>query len=555
MADEGQAVEAANFLAKITDNEKDLAKWTNIAAGVYGTFGTSLPIEGLTEAANETAKTGSLTGALSDALNWAGVSEEKFQKSLDKCNSEQERQELIMNTLNGLYSEAAETYKENNKSVIDANKANAEYQDTLASMGEKVEPIMVSVKQGVTDLLKEFLKLIEDVDISVFTSKIEEAFAILTDTVLPAVKDGLGWIIDNKDILIAALAGIAGGFVAFKVVGIIQGLVSAFKAWQIATEGMTVAQRLLNIVMAANPIGIVVALIAGLVAAFVVLWNKSDKFRQFWITLWEGIKNSCKKAIDGIGKFFTETLPNFFSKCVDWVKTNWQALLLFLINPFAGLFKYFYDNNDKFREFVDTAVNFIKELPTKIWTWLLNTINKVTDWRNKMVAKGKQAAKDLVDAVVSKVKELPNKIKSIGSDLVTGLWNGIKDMASWIKEKIQGFGEGILEDLKDFFGISSPSKVMAKEVGKWLPEGLAVGIDKGAKSVLTSMRDMSAQAVGAAKSGLTGATGVSGSSSTGGIRGGVVNNFTQVINSPKQLSRLDIYRQSKNLLGFCGGVS
>ena len=599
LGDEGQAVEAANFLAKLTDNEKDLAKWTDIAAGVYGTFGTSLPIESLTEAANETQKTGALTGALADALNWAGVSEEEFQASLDKCNNEQERQELIMNTLNGLYSEAADGFKETNKSVIDANKANADYQETLAAMGEKVEPVMTTLKQGVTGLLQEFLKLIGDVDISVFTTKIEEAFAILTNTVLPAVKEGLGWIIDNKDILIAALAGIAGGFVAFKVVGIIQGLVSAFKAWQIATEGMTVAQRLLNLVIKANPIGIIISLIVGLVAAFVVLWNKSDKFREFWINLWDKIKNACKKAIEGIGKFFTETLPKFFKSCIDWIKKNWQAILLFLINPFAGLFKYFYDNNKKFKEFVDTAVKYVKELPSKIWTWLQNTINKVTTWRDKMVAKaketatnfvnkvvdfvkelpskvwtwltnvvtkvgtwgtnlaakGKQAAKDLFDAVVDKVKELPDKIKSIGSDLVTGLWNGIKDMASWIKEKIEGFGEGILEDLKDFFGIASPSKVMAKEVGRWLPEGMAVGIDKNAKSVLTSMRDMSAQAVGAARGGLTGATGVSGGSSTGGIRGGVVNNFTQVINSPKQLSRLDIYRQSKNLLGFCGGVS
>ena len=99
-----QAVEAANHLAKLTDNEKDLATWTgDILPGVFATFGASLPIEGLTEAANETAKVGAVTGPLADALNWAGVSEDAFNESLAKCTTEQERQALITETLNGLY--------------------------------------------------------------------------------------------------------------------------------------------------------------------------------------------------------------------------------------------------------------------------------------------------------------------------------------------------------------------------------------------------------------------------------------------------------------------
>lgn len=91
LGDEGQATEAVSHLAKLTNNQKELATWTNIATGVFATFGDSLPIENLTEASNETAKTGQLTGGLADALNWAGVNEDKFQESLDACTSEQER--------------------------------------------------------------------------------------------------------------------------------------------------------------------------------------------------------------------------------------------------------------------------------------------------------------------------------------------------------------------------------------------------------------------------------------------------------------------------------
>ena len=133
LGDSGQAVEAANHLAVLTDNEKDLQTWTNICTGVYATFGDSLPIEGLTEAANETAKTGILTGGLTDALNWAGISEEQFQEKLDACTNEQERQKLIMDTLNSTYKDASAQYQETNADVIAAEKAQEKQQKEVAS--------------------------------------------------------------------------------------------------------------------------------------------------------------------------------------------------------------------------------------------------------------------------------------------------------------------------------------------------------------------------------------------------------------------------------------
>ena len=90
LGDSDQATEAASMLASLTDNEKDLKKWTDIATGVFATFGDSLPIESLAEAANETAKTGEVTGTLADALNWAGINQDTFQKKLDECTTEHE---------------------------------------------------------------------------------------------------------------------------------------------------------------------------------------------------------------------------------------------------------------------------------------------------------------------------------------------------------------------------------------------------------------------------------------------------------------------------------
>lgn len=160
LGEEDRSVEAVNHLAKLCETEEELTQWTDIAAGVWATFGDSLPIEGLTEAANETAKTGQLTGTLADALNWAGTSEDEFQASLDACNSEQERAALITKTLNGLYEDAAENYKELNGDVMDARRAQAELTDAYAQLGAIAESIMTTLKFMAADVLNEMIPFV-----------------------------------------------------------------------------------------------------------------------------------------------------------------------------------------------------------------------------------------------------------------------------------------------------------------------------------------------------------------------------------------------------------
>lgn len=147
------AVEAANHLAVMCDNQEDLSKWTDICTGVFATFGDSLPIEGLTESANETAKVGQVTGSLADALNWAGISEDDFNKKLAACTSEEKRQELIMDTLYWTYQKASEQYKETGKSVMEANAAQEKLNEAMAKLGEIGEPILTAVKGWIADMV------------------------------------------------------------------------------------------------------------------------------------------------------------------------------------------------------------------------------------------------------------------------------------------------------------------------------------------------------------------------------------------------------------------
>ena len=484
LGDSGQAVEAANHLAQLADNEKDLATWTNIATGVYAAFGASLPIENITEAANETAKTGKVVGGLADALNWVkatndqwktalggnkaalkafeaataeGMSaEDAFNEALAACTTEQERQALITSTLNTLYSEAATKYKETNADVIAANEANEKLAAATAEVGAKLEPLLTTVKDLGATLLSMLVPVIDA-------------------------------ITNNLPIITVGLVGTTAALAAFKIAAI--AATAATKGMTLAQYAASVAQGVLNAVMSANPIGLIILGITALVMAVMAMVKHWEGFSEFFIKMWEGIKTA-------------------FSAVVNWIKENWQSLLLFIVNPVAGVFKYLYDNFDGFREFVDGTVKKIKEsfnsfveglkaLPGKIWNAILGAIDKVKQWGTNMVNKAKNAMQELVTTVVNKIKELPNKVVSVGKGLVEGVWKGISNGTKWIKDKIKGWVGDVTKFLKKLFGINSPSKVTTW-MGEMLDEGFAVGIDKNADAPLNALDQLSTDMISAA---------------------------------------------------------
>ena len=123
LGDTGQATEASQLLSQLATNEQDVAEWIDIAAGVYGTFGESIPIESLIEAANETAKTGQVTGTLADALNWVGLSEEEVNSQLSMLNDESLRARLLMDTLSNTYKTASDSFYENSDAILESRQA------------------------------------------------------------------------------------------------------------------------------------------------------------------------------------------------------------------------------------------------------------------------------------------------------------------------------------------------------------------------------------------------------------------------------------------------
>jgi phage-related protein len=214
------------------------------------------------------------------------------------------------------------------------------------------------------------------------------------------------------------VAGITGAFVAFKsaasISTLLSTLVASWNAYKVANEGATIAQWLMNAAMNANPIVLIVTLIGGLIAALVALWHTNDDFRNALIGAWDAIKNAAVVVWESIVKFFTEDIPNAFNAVINFVKDNWQALLLFITNPIAGALKLLYDLNPKFREWVDN-----------VWQSIKNGFNKIIDG-------AKTWGKDLLDNFIGGIKAKIQKLK---------------DMVS-----------NVAQTVKDFLGFSEPEK-------------------------------------------------------------------------------------------------
>lgn len=297
LGDSGQATEAAQHIALLADNEKELQTWTNICTGVYATFGEALPIEGLTESANETAKVGKVTGSLADALNWAGISEDDFNAKLEACTTEQQRQNLIMDTLNGTYKKASKQYQETNKDVLAANKAQEKLTNAFSELGRVGEPILTAIKNGVAKM------------VSAAVPKLE--------SLIQKVKDAKKWIKDNKDTVDKWKAAIIATTVSVGSFLLVLKWGAIMTAAKKAITGVRAAILLFNAALKANPIGFVISLLAGLVAGFIYLWKNNEGFRNFWLKMWDKLKSACSKAITGIKNKFND-LKDAAGKVKKW---------------------------------------------------------------------------------------------------------------------------------------------------------------------------------------------------------------------------------------------
>ncbi len=360
LGDNQMATNAITNLMGIGTSTESISKLAEGAIGVWASYGDSIPIESLTEAITETITVGKVTGSMADSINWAKVSQDKlktalsgnseaqkafnaaltegeavedaFNAALATTTDSQERADIVAQFLNATYGESKKTYDEMTGSIQNSKNAENELQETQAKLAESIEPMQTAFTNLKTQALELLLPIVE---------KISQLFQDLGK-----------WMEENPakaEILKGALLGIA------TALGVLAGALAISNLISLVQK----AFALLNVTMLANPIVLIVAAIAGLVTAFIYLWNNCEEFREFWINLWEKIKSAFNKAVEATKKGI-QSVKDYFGNLKDNISTKVNNIKDTVTNVFNKIKTAITSPIEKARDTVKSVVDKIK---------------------------------------------------------------------------------------------------------------------------------------------------------------------------------------------------
>ena len=336
LGEEDTATEAAQNLSRLTTNQQELDQWTNIAAGSFSKFGDALPLENLVEASQETAHTGTVTGGLADALNWATASNEQwsaalsgnqaaqqafnnqidqgatkedaFNAALAACGSEQERSTLITQTLDGLYGDIGQTYQETNKTMLDTREQQAQLNQKMAEAGEAAMPLKEKVLELGTTLLEKVTPALEGVS-NWYQQLSPEQQDLVTNIGLGTLAfgglaTGAGKVLQTGTEIGGAIKGVSETFCGLK------GDIGAVGSGWTSFTGL----------IAANPILLGVAAVAAAVAGLTWFFTQTETGKQLWSDFtgwisekWQGVQN----FFAGVPVFWQGIWDGITGKCEE----------------------------------------------------------------------------------------------------------------------------------------------------------------------------------------------------------------------------------------------
>lgn len=373
--DEDSVTEGLNNLLAAGFDEKNIDAITAQLEGAALKFKDTLKFEGVSDGLQETLATGKAIGPFAELLERSGVNLETFDAGLAKATTSADKQKYVLQELSKLgLGEVSKSYREQNEEMIDAQKANVDYQNSVAKMGEKLEPVMTKVREGFTKIVEKLIELVDGVDLDAFATKIEDAFSGFIDNTLPKIVDAIQWIIDNKDFI----AGLA----------IVIGTVSA------ALGVLNTVLAIQSAIMAANPItwivlGIVAA-IAALVAIILVCIKHWDKIKAAGKAAWDWIKNAWSAAASWFKEKIIEPISSFFSgmwtKLKDGAKNAWSGIKSVFSKVGSWFRDIFTDAWTKVKNVFSTGGKIFDGIKDGIITAFKSVVNAIIRGINKVVS-------------------------------------------------------------------------------------------------------------------------------------------------------------------------
>lgn len=414
---------------------------------------------------------------------------------------------MSVSEMKAAFGDGTLTVEDFTKKLIDMNKngggglknLEAIARDSTAGIGTGFANMRTAISKGIASIMEA----IGSANISSAVTTIGQAFK----TTLEAIAAVITFVRANSDFFGPLIAGIAT-------------VVALLTAWNIVTKLVAVAQAALNIVLAANPIGIVILAIAALTAGLVYFFTKTDTGKKIFSTAMDFISKAARGAVDFIVNTFQsvvgffealwEGVKNVFKAFVDFVKKWWAVIFLGVITGgmaiIVGLVIKNWDTiKQNSKAVLDAIVGFFKAIPSKIggfftsaknavvvvWNSIPGFFSGVVNTIGSVFGRVVSYVKNAFSRAVSAIKSI--NWLDVGMNIIRGIGQGIANMGGWLAQKAKDAVNNAKEQLKSFLGIHSPSRVMRDEVGKMLGLGIAEGIDKSSKHAVNS-------AVGSAKS-------------------------------------------------------
>jgi phage-related minor tail protein len=394
------------------------------------------------------------------------------------------------------------------KALLSLDGSISDTNEALATINEQKYDDIGSALQGLgrtleTDVIQplgEELKPVVEDAIEYVKANGPQIKDILSK-IVSKVGDFVRYVVDNGPAILSVIGGIGAGFVTWKVASLINGVVKAIQAFKLANEGATIAQWAMNVAMNANPIGIIITLIAGLVTAFILLWNNCEGFRNFFINLWEKSKVAFQAFIDWISPAI-EAIKGFFVSLWEKIKVVWDVIMQSLqplFDSIVGAFREAW-------ELIKVIWDYVSPYFTGIWEAIKAVFSVVVTVFKMYFKNAWEAIKLVWSVVVSYFKTIWENIKLVFSVVVTyfqglfataweaikaiwnnvigyfkAIWDTIAGIFSVVKNVLSGNWseawesiKGIVDTWKNYFsGVWNSIKKVFGSVGKWFKDTFA----------------------------------------------------------------------------------
>lgn len=459
------SIEALSNLMAVGFSDEQMTPAINALSGAVEKFPDTLKIESLSDSLQETLATGAATGQFSELIGRMGDSGDDFNAGLQNCTSEAERQQYALDWLaNSGLSEINDEYQSANKSTLDYERASFELQDALASLGTAFTPVMAGAKGMAADFLTKSLPAVQ---------KLSGGFTKLFDGVSSLLdaydSGGLDGLTEQIPVVISGLFSSASETLAENAPTLITAATTVLTS--IIQSLAQLAPSLINSILPSLLNGFF-GLINALVSTIPTL---VPELVQGAITLFMGLIDGLNDVI----KQLMPMLPSLIKQITDTLIENLPAIIeggfQLLTGLITGLTKCTPD-----------LINAIIALIPVITDSLTENLPALVKAGMELIvalAQGlPQALPDLIDALPEIIGAIIDGFKEVdwldlGANILKGILNGLVSAVSGIWSVVEDVGSAIIDGFCDFFDIHSPSRVMAKKVGQYLPSGIAVGME------------------------------------------------------------------------------